>query len=369
MIRTYLAFTKKEFLHIFRDARTLLILIGMPIALVLIFGFTITNEFKNASIGVLDHAKDELSESLINHLTSSGHFELVNSLENVGDVEDAFAAGQIKLAVIIAPDISAKFRTKEKAQIQLLADASEPNYATTLISYAGRMIQSFQMDELGLEHPPYQIEIETRMLYNPQLIGAYNFIPGVLALILMLISAMMTSLTIAREKEFGTMDLLLVSPLPVMIIILGKVTPYIILSFINALIVIGMGVFVFSVPIKGSLTLLLALCLLYLTVALCLGVLISTKAKTQQTAMMASLFILMLPTVLLSGFMFPIASMPRILQLISHVIPAKYFVKIQQAVMLKGAGIEAVAFPTMILVIMLFVLILAARRNFKVVSK
>ena len=205
------------------------------------------------------------------------------------------------------------------------------------------------------------------MLYNPKLIGAYNFIPGVVALILMLICAMMTSLTIAKEKEMGTMDLLLVSPLPPMLIILGKVVPYVVLSFLSALMVFAMGKYIFDVPILGSLSLLLILCVLYLMVALALGVLISTKSDSQQTAMMSSLFTLLMPTMLLSGFIFPIASMPLLLQYISAIIPAKYFILIEKAIMLKGAGWEAITQPVLILVIMMFVLFAAAWRNFKVV--
>ena len=253
--------------------------------------------------------------------------------------------------------------------VQLIADASEPNYAATLTSYATQMIRAFQKERGEMEVMPYQIETELRMLYNPKLIGAYTFIPGVVALILMLISAMMTSLTIAKEKETGTMDLLLVSPLPPIVIILGKVTPYILLSFTNAVVVFLMGYYIFDVPILGSLGLLLGLCLLYLVVSLALGVLISTKSATQQAAMMTSLFSLMMPTMLLSGFMFPISSMPTFLQYVSTIVPAKYFIQIQQNIMLKGTGFEAITFQTSVLVVMMCVLLLAARKNFKVISK
>jgi ABC-2 type transport system permease protein len=369
MMGIFLAFVKKEFLHILRDRRTLFILIGMPIALVLIFGYTITNEFKDASYVVIDKSSTAMSKELIDHLSSSGHFKLVASLRNTKELEEAFKAGTAKMGVIIPPRFDVDFHKDKITKIQLIADASEPNYAATLTNYARRMIMDFQLEKSNMVAPPYQINIEMRMLYNPKLIGAYNFIPGVMAMILMLISAMMTSLTITREKETGTLDLLLVSPLSIMVIILGKVTPYILLSFLNALIVIAMGFFVFDVPIQGSLALLLILSLLYVIVALCLGVLISTKASNQQMAMIMSLFILMLPTILLSGFMFPIASMPKILQYISIINPAKYFVKIQQAVMLKGAGWDAVSTPTFVLLFMMVVLIAAARKNFKVVYK
>ena len=369
MLKTFFAFVKKEVFHILRDTRTLVILFGMPIALVFIFGYTVTNEFKGASIAIVDEAKDNLSQALTAHLTASGHFQLVQTPANIGALENAFKAGLVKMGIVIPTRFEQQFYRDKDATIQLIADATEPNYAATLVSYASRMVGTFQQERAKIASIPYQLDIETRMFYNPKLVGAYNFIPGVVALILMLISAMMTSLTIAKEKEKGTMDLLLVSPLPPLLIILGKVTPYIFLSFINALVVFIIGYYIFDVPILGSLPLLLGLTLLYLVVALALGILISTKADTQQTAMMTSLFTLLMPTMLLSGFIFPIPSMPMILQYLSKIIPAKYFITIEKAIMLKGADWEAIMQPTLILVLMLFVLLLAAWKNFKVVYK
>lgn len=369
MLRIFLAFVKKETFHILRDTRTLVILFGMPIALVLIFGYTVTNEFKDASISIIDQSKDNLSHEFVEHLTASGHFQLTNLLSNINSLDGEFKAGNVKMGIVIPPNFEEDFFKMTPVTIQLITDASEPNYATTLTSYASQMIFSFQKKYSKSTVPQYQIATELRMMYNPKLIGAYNFIPGVAALILMLISAMMTSLTIAKEKETGTMDLLLVSPLPPMLIILGKIVPYVLLSFIDAMLVFAMGYYIFEVPIHGSLPLLLSLSLLYLMVALALGVLISTKAATQQAAMMVSLFTLMLPTMLLSGFMFPIASMPWVLQYISKIVPANYFVQIQQAIMLKGAGWESISHPILILTIMLFVLIVAAWKNFKVIYK
>ena len=369
MLKTFLAFVKKEAFHILRDTRTLVILFGMPIALVLIFGYTVTNEFKDASIAVVDEAKDNLSRALVQQLTASGHFRLVETPENVAGLEAAMRSGKVKMGIVLPPGFEQAFYKGEGGAVQLITDATEPNYATTLVSYASGMIAAFQLQQSGGPPPPYQVAIETRMFYNPELIGAYNFIPGVVALILMLICAMMTSLTIAKEKETGTMDLLLVSPLPPMVIIIGKVTPYVVLSFINAIVVFAMGYYIFEVPILGSLPLLLGLCLLYLLVALALGVLISTRSKNQQTAMMSSMFALLMPTMLLSGFIFPIASMPQLLQYISRIIPAKYFILIEKSIMLKGAGWEAIWQPSLVLVLMMVILFAAAWRNFKVIYK
>ena len=370
MLKIFYAFVKKETYHIIRDTRTLIILFGMPIALVLIFGYTVTNEFKDASIGIVDNAKDDLSQQLITHLTASGHFQTVATPDNIAGLEKYFKKGTVKLGIVIPTQFEQQFYKEKQTTIQLILDASEPNYATTLQNYATSMIRTFQKERgTAPTSPPYQLTIQSKMFYNPKLISAYNFIPGVVALILMLICAMMTSLTIAKEKELGTMDLLLVSPLSPILIILGKVTPYVVLSFTSALVVFAMGVFIFEVPILGSLPLLLMLCLLYLMVALALGVLISTKSENQQTAMMTSMFTLLMPTMLLSGFLFPIASMPWILQKISKFIPATYFIIIEKAIMLKGAGWNAIAYSSMILGIMGMVLILAAWKNFKVMYK
>ena len=251
MRSVFVAFVKKEAYHILRDTRTLIILFGMPIVLVLIFGYTVTNEFRDASIAILDEARDDLSRKLVDHLTSSGHFRLVDMADDLADLEQTFRTGDVKMGIVIPAQFERQFYRDHHVMVQLITDATEPNYATTLASYANGMIRAFQQEQAGVHVLAYRVEVETRMFYNPKLIGAYNFIPGVVALILMLICAMMTSLTIAREKETGTMDLLLVSPLPPMLIILGKVTPYVVLSFLNALVVFAMGYYIFGVPIQG----------------------------------------------------------------------------------------------------------------------
>ncbi len=367
-LRTYWAIAKKEVFHITRDTRTLLILFGMPVALVLIFGYTITNEFRGASIGIVDQSDDQLSQLFIEHVGASGHFEIVDVVQSIKELEGHFERGSIKMGIVIGRSFEMHFYSGSPASVQLIMDATEPNYAATLHSYAQQMIGSFNKRYLQTERG-MPISVSMRMFYNPTLSSAYNFVPGVVALILMLICAMMTSLTIAREKETGTMDLLLISPVPPILIILGKVTPYVVLSFADALIVFGMGYFIFGVPVVGSLPLLLILCVIYLLVALTLGVLISTRAPSQQVAMVLSMFVLLLPTMLLSGFIFPIPSMPDVLQYISHIIPARYFIQIEKAIMLKGVGLDVVWQPAVILLVMLFVFLMAARKNFKVVYK
>jgi len=365
-MRKIWAFIKKEFLHILRDRRTLVILLGMPVALVLLFGYVVTNEFKDASIVVLDQAHDHLSAGLRRHLEASGHFKVKADLRSHHEIEAYFKTGGAKLAVVIPPRFADDFFGKKQVQVQLIADGSEPNYATTLVNYASQMIGSFQQTHSGAAQAPYRVHVETRMVYNPGLVSAYTFVPGVIALILLLISAMMTSLTIAKEKELGTMDLLLVSPLPPLLILVGKVVPYALLSFLSAILVLVLGYYVFKVPVLGSLPLLLGVCLLYLVVSLALGVLISTKTETQQAAMMASLFSLMMPTMLLSGFIFPISSMPLPLQFISKVIPATYFIDVLKGVMLKGVGLRFIGLPVAVLCGMAVLLLGLAWANFKI---
>lgn len=363
----FLAFIRKEFRHILRDRRTLLILFGMPVAQVLLFGFVLTNEIKNASIAILDHSKDVQSIELANKLVSSGYFQIAHYLQTESELEPAFRSGDIKLAVVFPPDF-AKNAGKEGVAMQLIGDASDPNTATTLINYASAIVLDYQREKAeasGIQSSGYFINTETRMRYNPEQKGAFNFVPGVMTLILMLVSAMMTSITIAREKEMGTMEVLLVSPLRPLQIILGKTTPYLVLSLVNALVVVILGVVVFGMPMHGSIFVLTVECLLYMFVALSLGIFISTKAKDQMTAMFMSALGLLMPTMLLSGFIFPRESMPIPLQVIGNIIPATWFNPIVKGVMLKGVGFEVLWKHTLVLGGMALFFLTLSLRNFK----
>ncbi len=367
MNRLY-AFITKEFRHILRDRRTLLILFGMPIIQVLLFGFVLTNEIKNASIAVLDPSKDTESIALTNQLVSSHYFQLNQTLTTADEIDPAFRTGKIKMAVIFPPDFSAAIQRGE-AQLQLIGDASDPNTATTLINYANAIIFDFQRNQaqqIGNQSSALPtINVQTRMRYNPEQKGVFNFVPGVMTLILMLVSAMMTSITIAREKELGTMEVLLVSPLKPIQIILGKTAPYLVLTLVNALVIVLLGIFVFGMPLRGSVWLLAAECVLYMFVALSLGIFISTKAKDQMTAMFMSALGLMMPTMLLSGFIFPRESMPLPLQVIGSAIPATWFNGIVKGIMIKGVGIEYLWKQTLILGGMALFFLTLSLRNFK----
>lgn len=357
-------FIQKEFRHIFRDVRTMVILFGMPVVQVILFGYAITNEVKDADIVVLDKSQDYLSTRLTNKITSSGYFYLKDKVGSIREVQDLFLSDEVKMAIIIPPDFAKKVSQKN-AQIQLLADASDPNMANILVNYTNGIISKFMMEEVGVALP-YAITSEVVMTYNPTLEGVFLFVPGVITIILMLVSALLTSIAITREKEIGTMEILLVSPLKPLTIILGKVIPYLMLSFMNAIFILLMGLFIFDMPMNGNLALLLAESLLFIITALSLGILISTKVASQQVAMMVSLFALMLPTILLSGFIFPISSMPWPLQWLSVIMPPKYFIIIIKGIMLQGVGLEVLWKETLTLAVMTIFLLATGLKNFKI---
>ena len=357
-MKRFFAFVKKEFLHIFRDRRTLVILFGIPIVQLLLFGYALTNEVRNVKVVVADYAHDVKSREIIGRLQASPWFQLVGTADNPNQYESILRSGKAKEIVVIEHGFAQKLVHDRVGKIQLIADASEPNTAQLIINYTTAIINGAP--------PASMIEVKTRMLYNENMKEAYNFIPGLMAMILMLISAMMTAITITREKEMGTMEILLASPLKPIQIILGKVTPYMILSLINAIIIVGLGTTLFGVPIKGSLMLLMFEVMLFIFLALSLGILISTIAANQMAAMAISGFGLMLPTILLSGFIFPIKNMPLPLQIISNLMPPRWFIEINRMVMLKGADITLVWKQTLILMVMSAVFIFISMKKFKI---
>lgn len=362
----FIGFLKKEFYHIFRDKRSMLILFGMPIVQIMLFGYVINTDLKDVKMAVLDHSKDEYTAEIINKITSSGYFQLSNNLKSVEQVDAIFRKGDVKLILVFEPDFGKKLVKNSKANVQILTDASDPNTANLEVSYLQGILQNYNVEINKDKQLPSSVQTRSRMYFNANLESVFMFIPGIMATILMLVSAMMTSISIAREKELGTMEILLVSPLNPLQIILGKVTPYLALSFINALVIVGMGYFVFDVPVLGSFALLMAESVLFIFLALSIGIFISTVAKSQQVAMMLSMFVLMLPTIILSGFIFPIRNMPVPLQIISYIIPPKYFIVILKNIMLKGVGFEYVWKETLILLAMTFGFIGLSLKKFKI---
>lgn len=365
-MKRFIGFVRKEFYHIFRDKRSMFILFGMPIAQILLFGFAITNEINNVEIGILDKSKDHETLKIINKINASEYFTIENVVENENEIESVFKKGEVKAFLVFEEGFAENLHALHLGKIQVITDATEPNTANTIVNYIQSIIQLYQQDLNSASAPGVQIEIETRMFYNAELKSVFNFLPGVMTVILMLVSAMMTSISITREKELGTMEILLVSPLKPVQVVVGKVFPYIFLSIINALVILILGVTVFGMPIEGSLILLAFETVLFIITALSLGILISTIAETQQAAMMISLMGLMLPVILLSEFIFPISSMPALLQYISHFIPAKWFIIILKGIMLKGVGLIYMWKETLILVVMAAFLIGLSIKKYKI---
>ena len=363
-MKRFIGFIKKEFYHIFRDKRSLFILFGMPVAQILLFGFAITNEINNVDIAVLDYARDTESQKIIQKIKASTYFHVENEILNEKAIEGEFKKGKIKAVLLFEKDFAKKLQTENKATVQVITDATEPNVASTIANYTQSIIQNYQ-NQKNTVQKNNGVVIQSRMLYNPELKSVFNFVPGVMTVILMLVSAMMTSISITREKELGTMEILLVSPLKPFQVILGKVFPYVFLSIINAIVIVSMGYFIFGMPINGSVLLLAFESILFIITALSLGILISTISNTQQTAMMISLMGLMLPVIILSGFIFPIASMPLPMQVISNIIPAKWFIIIVKSIMLKGVGLEYIFKETLILVGMTLLFIGLSIKKYK----
>ena len=365
-MKQFSAFVKKEFYHIFRDKRTLFILLGMPIMQIIIFGFALTNEVKNARIAILDNARDAETSSLVSELSASRYFEIEKNIYSYKDIERSFREGRIKMAVVFPAGFGNDLRHFNSAQVQLVADASDPNVANTLTNYASSIIRDYQDRITDGRQLPYTIHSETRMLYNPQLKGAYSFVPGVMAMVLMLVCTLMTAITIVREKEMGTMEILLASPIRPIKIIVAKAVPYLLLSIVNISSILLLSVFVLDVPINGSLVLLIGESILFTLACLAFGLLISASTGTQQTAMFISLTGMFLPTIMLSGFMFPIENMPLPLRVISNVVPAKWYYLIVKDVMIKGVGLGSIWKETLVLAGMTIFLLLLAIKKFKI---
>jgi ABC-2 type transport system permease protein len=309
-MKQFLSFVKKEFFHIWRDKRTMFILLGMPVVQIIIFGFALTNEVKNAHIAILDNSKDAATSSLSAQLNASRYFDIEKNLFTYEQIDDEFRKGKIKLAIVFPQHFNEDLQHFNKSQVQIIADAADPNTANQLANYATAIINDYQNRITNERKFPYTINTEMRMLYNPQLKGAFNFVPGVMAMVLLLVCTMMTAITIVKEKEMGTMEVMLVSPMRPQLVVLAKAVPYLLLSIINITSILLLSVFVLEVPINGNLFLLVFESILFTLVSLSLGLLISSGAQSQQTAMFISLVALFLPTIMLSGFMLPVENMP-----------------------------------------------------------
>lgn len=358
-MKQFWAFIKIEFFHIFRDRRTMLILLGMPVLQIILFGFAITTELNHSRVAVLDPSKDAVTARITERIDENRYFSVVKELSSASDIETVFRHDEADIVVAFTPDFDANLSTGE-AGIQLVVDATDPNTGNMMAGYVqgivGQALQS------GTQSSPI---VQTHLLFNPQMKSAYNFVPGVMGLILMLICAMMTSISIVREKETGTMEVLLVSPIRPIFIILAKAVPYLVLSCVNLATILLLSVYVLHVPVEGSLWTLSFLSLLLIAVALSLGLLISCVVQNQVAAMIVSGMGLMMPVMLLSGMIFPIESMPAVLQWISNIIPARWYIQAVKKVMIEGLGMAAVWHEALILSGMAALLIGLSLKKFK----
>lgn len=365
-MKRFLAFIRKEFYHVFRDQRTLLILFGLPVVQIVLFGFALSSEVKNIGIAIQDNSHDIHTEKIIRKIGSSSYFHVEKPILNYKDIENRFKDGSIKCVVIFPSNFGSDLQRLGGAKIQVIADASDPNTATIVTNYLNAIVRDYQQELNPTTRFNYQILPELRQLYNEEQNGSLNFIPGVIALIFMIVSTALTSVSVVREKELGTMEILLVSPFKPIMVLIAKAIPYLVLSIINFVIIIFLSVYLLNVEIKGSFLLLFAESILFIITCLSLGLLISNVTASQQTAMLISMMGMMLPTLLLTGFMFPLENMPWIFQAISHLIPSHYYYIIVKAVMLKGLGFSYIWKETLILVVMTILLLTISLKKFKI---
>ena len=350
-MKQFYSFVIKEARHILRDKRTMLILFGMPIVLMLLFGFAITNDVRNVRTVVVTSQMDHLTRQAVERLAASEYFTIVKTVPTPKDAEWMIRSQKADLAIVFAQDFASK-----KSGAQFIVDGSDPNMAQQWTTYAQQTMAAANSSLFTLH---------SSLLYNPQMKSAYNFVPAIMGMLLLLICAMMTSVSIVKEKERGTMEVLLVSPIKPLMIIVAKVVPYLLLALVILAIILLMSSTVLDVPLQGGLGWILIVSLIYILLALSLGLLISNIAQTQFVALLVSAMVLLLPTVMLSGMLFPVESMPTILQWISAVIPPRYYIQAMRKLMIMGVGIQEVWQEVVILIGMTALLLVVSLKKFK----
>ncbi len=356
---------RKEMYHILRDRRTLWVLILMPIVQVVLFGFAIRTDVDHVRLAIVDPAPDDTTLALRARFSATDRFRIMAVLPSTDSLDRRFRREEIQAAVVIEPDFGSRIGQGLPSRVLIITDSTEPNTGSVIATYASSVIQAFAR-ALG---PPagggVRIVPDVRVQYNPTRASTNLFVPGLMAFVLTVISALMTAISLTREKETGTMEALLVSPLRPWQIIVGKVAPYLVIGFISVVGVIAETRIVFHVPLRGSLALLAAEGLLFILVSLSFGILISARTSSQRVAMLGAMLATMLPTMLLSGFLFPIESMPQLLQLVSVVVPARYFVFVSRGIMLKGVGLTYLWRETAVLAVMAVAFLTLSTRSFK----
>lgn len=333
-MKEFWSFIIKETQHIMRDRRTMMILFGMPIILMLIFGFAISTDVRNVRTVVVMSQIDHQTQRMINALDESEYFKVLYKVHTPAEAEQLIRNQKADMGIVFSTDFASKH-----GGVQLITDGTDPNMAQQYNNYTSQIMGTQLMNVMQRKSPS---AIALKMLYNPQMKSSYNFVPGIMGILLMLICAMMTSISIVREKERGTMEVLLVSPVRPFLIILAKAVPYLVLAFVVLLAILLMSRFVLFVPIAGSLWLILLVSTLYIFMALSLGLLISTIAKTQMAALLMSAVMLLMPCTMLSGMMFPIESMPHVLQWVAALIPPRYYISAMRKLLIMGVSFRYV---------------------------
>lgn len=363
-MKQFIAFVIKETKHILRDKRTMLILFGMPVVMMLLFGFAITTDVKNVRTVVVTSELSPRTQQAVERLAQSEYFIITQTVNTPQEAEQIIRSQKADMS--LTPSPSPIGEENSNLQWQIMVDGSDPNMAQQWTTYA-QSILSQPVDDKHYSLPsPFGEGLGVRLLYNPQMKSAYNFVPAIMGMLLMLICAMMTSISIVREKEKGTMEVLLVSPVRPLMVIIAKAVPYLVLAFGILITILLMARFVLGVPLAGSMFWILAVSTLYILLALSLGLLISNIAQTQLVALLMSAMVLLMPVVMLSGMLFPVESMPTILQWISAIVPTRYYIEAMRKLMIMGVGIGEVAYEVTVLAIMTVVLLAIALKKFNV---
>jgi len=347
-MKQFISFVIKEARHILRDKRTMLILFGMPIVLMLLFGFAITTDVRNVRTVVVTSSRDHLTQQAIDRLAASEYFIITAAVPAPSEAERLIRNQRADMAIVFAPDFASTH-----SGIQFIVDGADPNMAQQWTNYATGVLLNADGSL-----------VNTKMLYNPQMRSAYNFVPAIMGMLLMLVCAMMTSISIVREKEKGTMEVLLVSPVKPIMIIIAKAIPYLALAFIILVTILLMGRYVLEVPMQGSLVWIFLVSTIYILLALSLGLLISNIASSQLMALLLSAMVLLVPIVMLSGMLFPVESMPRVLQWISAIVPPRYYIEAMRKLMIMGVGIGEVMREVLILTGMTALLLAVSLKTF-----
>ena len=357
-MKQFVSFVIKESHHILRDRRTMLILFGMPIVLMLLFGFAITNDVKNVRLVVVTSQMDHLTQSAVERLSASEYFNITATVNTSREAEQLIRNQRADMAIVFGKDFASK-----KSGLQFIVDASDPNMAQQWSAYATQIILNGQQSMVNGQSST--VNINQKMLYNPRMKSAYNFVPAIMGMLLMLICAMMTSISIVREKERGTMEVLLVSPVRPLMIIVAKAVPYLILAFLILISILLMARYVLGVPLAGSIVWIFVVSGIYILLALSLGLFISNIATSQLMALLLSAMVLLMPIVMLSGMLFPIESMPTILQWLSAIVPPRYYIEAMRKLMIMGVGIGEVMREVIILSGMTLLLLTVSLAKFK----